>query len=63
VTNIKDDAPVSVNRYVTERFCSQVQDNVVIMQTFDGGRESYKCLSQDACPKNKSCKNNTSPRR
>ena len=45
-------------RQVTERFCSHIGDNVVVMQTVKGDSESFKCMSADGCPSCTNCKNN-----
>lgn len=45
-------------RQVTERFCSKIGDNVVVMQTVTNDGEFYKCMSADSCPNCGKCKNN-----
>ena len=45
-------------RQVTERFCSQVGDNVVVMQTIYDDNSTCKCMSADGCPSCEKCKNN-----
>lgn len=45
-------------RQITERFCSKIGDNVVVMQTVTSDGEFYKCMSADGCPNCTQCKNN-----
>ena len=45
-------------RQVTERFCSQVGDNVVVMQTVTDDNETFRCMNAGACPNSCECKNN-----
>lgn len=45
-------------RQITERFCSQIGDNVIVMQTIDGESEYLKCMSAYNCPHSEKCKNN-----
>ena len=59
MTNEKETKKSSTHfRQVTERFCSKIGDNVVVMQTVTHDGETYKCMSADACPNCESCKNN-----
>ncbi len=48
----------STFRQITERFCSHLGDNVVVMQTVQGEHENYECLSAALCPNRSECKNN-----
>lgn len=45
-------------RQVTERFCSQIGDNVVVMQTVTDDSEAFHCMSADTCPNSIECRNN-----
>ncbi len=59
MTNEKDTRNSSAHfRQVTERFCSKIGDNVVVMQTVTSDGEFYKCMSADSCPNCSECKNN-----
>ena len=59
MTNKKETINSSARfRQVTERFCSKIGDNVVVMQTVTNDGEYYKCMSADGCPNCDKCKNN-----
>ena len=45
-------------RQITERYCSTVGDNVVVMQTVSDDGEFFKCMSAEGCPNSTSRKNN-----
>ena len=58
MTNKKETSNTSTCfRQVTERFCSKIGDNVVVMQTVTSDGECYKCMSADGCPNCNNCKN------
>ncbi|MBR5459667.1 MAG: hypothetical protein IKV53_02265 [Clostridia bacterium] len=45
-------------RQVTERFCSQIGDNVVVMQTVTDDSETFSCMNSASCPNSYECRNN-----